>query len=204
MSARHCGLVAGALVLAVLMGCVGDPRVTDPPRTAVEQLLLSNAADRALALVDAKALAGKKVFLDTTAFVATDKEYPLSRFRTILGRDGALLVEDKKDAEVIASVACGALSIDRSDSLLGIPSVPIPVPGVTTFQTPEVALFKSTKQTGIAKFTLVAVDSKTGKQVLAHEPYSGTTYHNAKRAFFFLSYSSTDIPEKRRKWWHQP
>ncbi|WKZ20201.1 MAG: hypothetical protein QY310_06440 [Candidatus Jettenia sp. CY-1] len=41
-------ILAGILSTLFFEGCMGTPRVTDPKETAVEQLLLSTAADRAL------------------------------------------------------------------------------------------------------------------------------------------------------------
>ena len=61
--ARYRRMCYGLVALLILGGCMGAPRVTDPARTAVEQLLLSTAVDRALAVVDLSALAGKKVYL---------------------------------------------------------------------------------------------------------------------------------------------
>ena len=194
----------GLIGIVVLGGCMGSPRVTDPKRTAVEQLLLSTAAERALVAVDLKALEGKKVFLDASGFEGYDGAYALGQIKTLLGKQGAFVVEDRKQAEVVAEVTAGALAIDRSDSLLGIPPIPVPVPNVGSFETPEVAFFKTIKQTGVAKFAVTAYDPATGKQVLTSGPDSGTAYHNYHCMFFFFKFNRTDIPEKKRGWWKQP
>jgi len=204
MVRRLCSAIAVALSVAVLGGCMGTPRVTDPKRTAIEQLLLSTASDRALAGVDLNDLDGKKVFLDVSGFEGDDKAYAIGQLRTLLGKQGALLTEDKAQAAVVAEVTAGALSVDRSDSLFGIPAIPVPVPNVGTFETPEVAMFKTIKQTGVAKFAMNAYEPATGKQVLVIGPVSGTTYHNFHRILFFFKYYRTDLPEKQSKWWHQP
>ena len=49
-------------------------------------------------------------------------------------------------------IRAGALSIDRRESLVGIPSVDIPVPLTQELSTPEIALYKSEAQEGVAKF----------------------------------------------------
>ena len=107
----------GLLGIVVLGGCMGSPRVTDPARTAIEQLLLSTAAERALIGVDLKALEGKKVFLDASGFEGTDKAYAIGQIKLLLGKQGALFVEDRKQAEAVAEITSGALSIDRSDPI---------------------------------------------------------------------------------------
>lgn len=197
-------VLVGLLGIVVLGGCMGTPRVTDPARTAVEQLLLSTAAERALIGVDLKALNGRKVFLDASGFDGTDKAYAIGQIKMLLGNAGVLLVDDKKQAEVLAEITSGALSIDRSDSLLGVPSIPLPIPQVGIVQTPEVAMFKTIKQTGVAKFAMNAYEPATGKQVLAIGPVSGTTYHNFHRMFFFFKFYRTDLPEKKKGWLKQP
>ena len=197
-------VLVGLLGIVVLGGCMGTPRVTDPARTAIEQLLLSTAAERALIGVDLKVLEGKKVFLDASGFEGTDKAYAIGQIKILLGKQGALFVEDKKQAEVVVEVTSGALSVDRSDSLFGIPPIPVPVPNVGTFETPEVAMFKTIKQTGVAKFAMNVYEPATGKQVLAIGPTSGTTYHNFHRMFFLFKFYRTDLPEKKKDWWKQP
>jgi hypothetical protein len=48
-------------------GCANF-RMTNPPRSATEQLLLSASADRALATPDLRLLTGRKIFVDMTYF----------------------------------------------------------------------------------------------------------------------------------------
>lgn len=185
-------------------GCMGTPRITDPERTAVEQLLLSTAADRAIEKVDFRGLAGKKVFLDSSGFEATDKGYAIGLFSTLLGKHGAMIVEDKKEAEIIAAITSGALSIDRTDELLGIPSFTLPIPFTGQVKTPEVAFHKATSQKGVAKFVVNVYEKQTGKQLLAVGPTSGNTYYNYHKVLILFSFRITDIPEKEKGWWYQP
>ncbi|MEI8227755.1 MAG: DUF6655 family protein [Planctomycetota bacterium] len=51
-------------LVASLAGC-GTTRMSDSKRTATEQLLVSQAIDRAVMQVDVRPLAGRKVFLET-------------------------------------------------------------------------------------------------------------------------------------------
>lgn len=208
-------VLAGVIGILCTGGCMGTPRITDPTKTALEQLLISTAVDRALEGVDLAKLANRKVFLNTNDIQYvnnkihviegfSDKIYAIGLVSILLGKHGAFIVEDEKDAEITIVITSGAHSIDRSDSLIGIPAIPIPVPLVGTFEIPEIALFKSIKQTGIAKFSINAYDRTTGKQVLAVGPVSGFSYNNFRRVLLFFSFRTTDVPEKKRKWWVQP
>lgn len=183
---------------------MGTPRITDPTRTALEQLLLSTAADRAVEKIMLEALAGKKVFLDSSGFIGVDTAYVVTQVSILLGKYGALIVGDKKDAEAVAVFSAGSFSIDRSDSFVGIPSFPIPIPLTGTINTPEIAIFKNVKQTGVAKFALNVYEISTGRQILAVAPVYGNAYNNFHKMFFVFSYRTTDIPEKKKGWWSQP
>ena len=53
-----------AALCALVSGC-GTTKWSDSPRTATEQLLISDAVDRAISEIDFSALAERSVYLDT-------------------------------------------------------------------------------------------------------------------------------------------
>jgi hypothetical protein len=151
-----------ALAAMLLPGCTTG-RQTDPPRTATEQLLISTAADRAAASIALDLGPERKCFLDATNFEGLDGKYAIAAIRSSLLKKGTRFVGDKKDADTIVEIRSGALSIDKHDTLVGIPSVDIPIPLAGNFGTPEIALYKSEAQEGIAKFAATAYDAKDGR-----------------------------------------
>jgi hypothetical protein len=193
MMARKCVLIALMAVL-VASGCM-TPRVSAPARTATEQLLLSTAADRTVSQMDLSALKGKKVFLDAANFEATDKAYAIAAVASRLNKQGALLVEEKKEADAVAVIRAGALSTDGGSFLLGIPKLSVPVSFGASVETPEIALVKKIRELGIAKFALSAHDAATGKHLLTVGPVSGSAYYNFWTVLLVPFYVS-DIPEK--------
>lgn len=191
--------------IILFAGCMGTPRITDPERTAIEQLLLSTASDHAIKAikeVDFGMLAGKKVFLDSSRFEAVDKGYAIGLFSIMLGKHGAMIVEDKKDAQIIASITSGTLSIDRIDKFFGLPSFEVPIPLTGQIKTPEIALYKKIVQKGIAKFAINVYEKEMGKQLLVIGPISGSTYCNYHKVFIIFTFHTTDIPEKKKGWWY--
>src|SRR5687768_13125988 len=88
------------LLVPFLNGCL-QTRMTEPPRTAVEQLLLSTAADRSLQHAEWHIFDGKCVFVDTNYFESYDRAYVLGSIRNLLSLHGALLATSVNDAEVI-------------------------------------------------------------------------------------------------------
>jgi len=192
---------ASLALLGILLvaGCA-SPKLTDPARSATEQLLLSTAADLALKEVDLSPLAGRRVFLDTANFEATDKGYVVGAVNSLLTQQGGCLAPDKAKAEVILAIWSGALSIDRSDFLLGVPNLAVPLPFGGQVQTPEIALLKHISRTGIAKLGLHAYEAASGKHVLAIGPLAGRSRYGLW-TLVGLTFDFSNIPEKHRKGW---
>ena len=172
-----------ALILLLLPAAAGcsAPAQSLPPRTAQEQMLISTAADRSLARIDFTALAGRRVYVDDSQLQAFDKPYVLGKLRNFVSFCGGLLVNRIYDADVVIEPRSGALSINESTFLLGLPQIPIPLLG-QGFSTPEIAVFKYVRQTGIAKFSCFGYDAITRKLVFS----SGTNYGSARISSFTI------------------
>ncbi len=155
--------IASIVFVVLLTGC-GTWRETMPARSAEEHFLLTTAADRAIEDLPAKVVYLKAVHLKTDSLVCLEKEYVIERVRKeILKKNGKLV--SPEEAEVVLSVSSGGLSIDKVNNLLGVPELPIPVPGADSFKFPEIPIFKRVKYTGVAKLLFTAIDPKTKAQV---------------------------------------
>jgi hypothetical protein len=178
----------------LLTGC-HSLKVSEPKRTAAEQLLLSTAADRGLHGVDLSPLRGKKVFLEEQYFRSYDQEYILGAIRELISKNGAFLVRKIDDADIIVEARCGGLGIDTRLSLFGIPEIPIPIPFVGTIATPEIALYKAELHDSTGKFVLLAYDNKTGGYIHSTGSLAGKAYFNYYKLLGLFDWRSTDIPE---------
>ncbi len=170
-------------------------RETLPGRSATEQLLLSTAADRCVTALPLAGCEGKKVFIQLENLDAFDKPYVQQRLRASVLSAGGRMAEASKDADVVLEVASGALSIDRRDYLVGIPGLPIPIPSVGTFTTPELALFKIVLMKGKAKMLVTAVDPKEHSQLWEMPVEHGRARTNYWWLLFTGPYEWTDVPE---------
>jgi hypothetical protein len=178
-------------------GCV-QTKMTEPPRAAVEQLLLSTAADRSLASARFQDMfQGKKVYVDTNYFDSYDRLYVLGTIRDALSSHGALLVAEVKEADIVVEPRNGALSTDSNSTELGIPSVPVPIPFSGTVMTPDLYIFKSQKQFSTAKIALLAYDAKTRQHLYSSGPLVGRAHQHYYSFLLFVKLTRTDIPEKR-------
>lgn len=154
--------VAFAAAVIISAGC-GTSRWSDSKRTATEQLLISDAVERTVMLIDMRPLAGQSVFLDTAILDdVTDGKYMTSALRHQLLASGCQLAPDKDHATVIVEARAGAIGTDRTDLLLGIPATSVSFMGNGT-SIPEIAAFKRTDQRGVAKVNLFAYDKASGR-----------------------------------------
>jgi hypothetical protein len=162
---RTCLVLSAALAL-LETGC-GTTRMTDTARAATEMLLVSQAADNAVAQIDFSPLAGRTVYLDASGVPdahVVDKGYLVSMIRQQVVAAGGLLQEDKVKAEFVLDVRTGGLGTDRHGMLIGTPAVQLPsvVPGLPT-NLPEIALVKKNEQRGVAKVAVFAYSRITGR-----------------------------------------
>lgn len=207
-SLRACGALAfracGALVASLaLAGCTTD-RLTEPGQAATEQLLISTAVDRAVGELEPTIPAGTKVFVDAQYFdnapgdAALYSKYAIASIRDRLLQRGAHLVDDRKAADMIAEVRTGGQSIDHHDFLVGIPSIPLPIPLAGTLVTPKIALFEKDRQRGIAKLAITAMD-RNGALAASTGPTYGGSDHTSWTVLVMFSWKDKDVrPEAVR------
>jgi len=171
-------VVIMGLLLMIGSGC-SSIRVTDPPRTATEQFLLSGAASRAVGQLSFDALRGRDVFVDTSYFAASEEEFVLGELRARLLLAGVNIVPQRTNAQIVVEVRSGGVGIDRADFLLGLPSFTAAFGENDTFSVPfvlpEVAVLKNIEQWGIASVAYVAYWRDTGEVVASSGPYVGWT-----------------------------
>jgi hypothetical protein len=155
------------LVLAGVAGC-SSSRESEPPRTATEELLISTAVDDALEQLHLDIPPGTRLWVDAANFDGYDQKYAVGAIRNHLLRQGARLVAERKDADAVVEIRSGALSTNKKDMLIGIPSMDLPVPLAGDAKTPELSIVKEVDEKGVAKIGLTAYDAKTGELA----PYS--------------------------------
>jgi hypothetical protein len=190
-------VVWGVAICVFLTGCT-QTELTKPKRSATEQLLISTAADRALAQADLSIVSGKKVFVDKTYYDSTDKEYVLGEIRELITMRGGMLAQKMQDADIVIEPRSGALSIDSTSSLIGLPSSGAPVPFTGAVQIPEIALYKSEKQFSIAKIALLAYERDSGKHVAATGPLIGRANIKYYKFLGIITFNKTTVPERKK------
>lgn len=188
-----------ALLALFLAGCSTE-HSSLPERTATEQLLISTAADRAARRLSLEMPVNRRVFVDTTNFEGIDGKYAASAIKSELLRRGVLIVADKEEADAIVEIRAGALSIDQSTAIVGIPQFDFPLPLAGNFTFPEIALFKKEERQGVAKFAAFSYSARTGEFIAVADPDYGFSHKTQWVVALFLSWTTSDlIPEDASK-----
>lgn len=151
----HSRSLAIGLLGVVLVGC-STANTTNTARTSTEQLLISNAVDRALDKVDFTTFSGRAVYLEEKYIDCVDKNYVIASLRHRLLASGATLVAADA-AEIIVEARSGGVGTASTEAFVGTPEIVLP--GMVTI--PEVRMITRTRQEGAAKIGLVAYDAAT-------------------------------------------
>jgi len=170
-------------LMASLVGCGATKN-----RVATEQMLISDAVDRAVAHIDFSGLAGQRVFLNTeyikhirvqapanqgpsnSAIINAD--YITSSVRQQMMEANVLLQDKPEEADYIVELRCGAIGSDAHEVVYGVPannmlsSASTLVPGVPLVPTiPEIALAKRNDTFGAAKIGVFAYHRESKEPV---------------------------------------
>ncbi len=161
----------GLLLSALLAGC-GTTRL----QRATQQMVLSDAVDRAVSQLDFSSLKDRKVYLDTTyirqikGIDFVNAPYIISSLRHRLTSSGALLTDNKGEADVVVEPRVGALGYDGHDVTYGIPpsrllsTASVLVPNAPQLPPiPEISVAKRSDEVGVAKINVFAYERATGE-----------------------------------------
>src|SRR6059058_1719719 len=149
-------------------------------RLATEQLVVSEAVDKAVAAIDFSALSGKKVYFDTQYLDGVNMgpngnvKYVVSSLRQQMMAYDLRLQEKSDTADFVIEGRIGVLANDGYEVTYGIPGgaaaasataifpspVPIPAPSM-----PELSLGRRNHQAGSAKVGVFAYDRVTREPV---------------------------------------
>ena len=163
----------------LIIGCVLFSGCgTTISHSATEQLLASDAVDRAVNKINFEILANQKVYLDdrfakkikSSGLVNSD--YIISSIRQQLVSAGCLIQEDKNTADYIAEIRIGAIGTDTMEITYGLPpssalssaaQLVTSAPVIPTI--PEISVAKKNEYSSAAKVAVFAYHRETREPV---------------------------------------
>jgi hypothetical protein len=166
-------ICSSLLIVGCATGCG-----TTKSRTASQQLLLSDAIDQAVASIDFRPLAGKRVYFDTQ-FVAEIKtvgfvnsKYIISSIRQQMIAANCLVQESKDNAEYIVEARVGTVGTDNNEIVYGLPasnslsSAASLMPNSPPIPTiPEISFARKNVEQGVAKIAVFVYHRETREPV---------------------------------------
>jgi len=187
-------------VLLACAGCAIEQEVSRTPRTAVEQLLLTQAIERALSnltvpLPEHAMLHIDAISLDTARSLirmrgsdhgatkppALETAYVRDSVSAMLARKGYRTLSE--EATYLIRVMVESLGTIQGMTFFGLPpiqSVIIP------FAIPELTVYRLQKQSGYARLHLDLYDNRTGESIGSTSTLIGRTYYDQYTVFFTL------------------
>lgn len=170
-----------SLLSLVLLTACSSPWMTNTPRSAIEQYLISTTVDRCFAYTNYMNYSNKKAYMDYAYFAPqVDKPYAQGIIEGRLSSFGIVIVKKPEESDIIVQPICGVLGTDHDKFLIGTPTLPIPLPDTgMTFAIPEIPLFSKITRKAYGKFSVYIFNSKDRKPLEAIEGVrSSATYIN--------------------------
>lgn len=206
MLIRSCFLLG---LMAVLAGCSLEQELSRTPRTAVEQVLLTQAVNQALTNLTVQLPAGVNIELDAIGLESDrsrlrmtnsdlgslnspnrDILYIRDTVAAELGRRGYLVRARDMESPYLVRVMAESFGTMQGITFFGMPPVQsLLIP----FALPELTLYKQQNQSGYARLHLDIYDNRTGEFLGSSATLVGRTFYNQYTMLFFLTWNRTDI-----------
>jgi hypothetical protein len=188
-------------------GCAVEQEFSRTPRTAVEQVLLTQAIERALTNLTLELPEGAPLEVEATSLDSDrtlvrmsgaelgstrrpeiETAYIRDATAAVLGQKGYRL--PARDGTYLVRVMVESVGTMQGLSFFGLPpvqSVVIP------FALPELTLYKQQKQSGYARLRLDMYDNHTGAFLGSSATLVGRTYFDQYTILFYLTWYRTDL-----------
>lgn len=157
--------------------------------TPLEQILVSEAAEKCAKSLHVAMPAGSKVAIESYG-LTPGHTYMGGVVAGWLGRKGFFIAEEAQEAAYLIRVVVQTLGTEKSERTFGtegVESALLPV-GL-----PPITLFKRAANKGHARFYMDIYEARTGQLIHSTPWFEGTSYLNKYTVFFFITINSTDL-----------
>lgn len=198
--------------LAVLIGgCALTQEVSKTPRSAIEQLLLTQAVERSLAEVTVPLPEGAAVTVEVSGLqtdrahmhvseedasfgVIDSPSWDLAYVRDAasarLGELGYLVKKSQGEAPYLVRVKVESMGTNQGKTFLGLPPIQSLI---IPFALPQITLYQEQDQLAHVRLHLDVYEAHSGRFVPSTTKYIGSAYFNQYVVFLFFSFRSTDL-----------
>lgn len=184
-------IMLGVVFLILTSACSTTQKTAHSPRTAIEQLLHSEAISRSLAQQtqgDLPIPHGAKVSV-STAGLSADNPFVGDIVGGWLGNKGFLMASPE-NAQYRIHIVVNALGTEFDETFFGIP----PVSGsFLPISIPELSFYKSQNQIGYSNFYLNIFEQPSGRLIYSSPPYMAETFYNDYTILLLFKFNRTDL-----------
>ncbi len=166
--------------------CAFSNQVSPQEPSATTQLLLVRSLDRAIAQLDVRHLAGRRVDVELIA-QAGNHDFAIELVKKRLRERGVQLSSDAPQVKL--QVFATILGTDRGETLIGIPATYVPIFGVGS---PEVSIFKWVRNRGLVELELDTLEPKSGEVMDRLGPVVGAARRDDYTVLLFITFTLTD------------
>ena len=197
------------IVTALVTGCALEQEVSRTPRTAVEQVLLTQAVEKALVNLSVQLPEGVNVDMDVTGLESDrsrldmtntgqgtinrpsrDILYIRDAVAAELGRRGYRVSARGAESPYLVRVMAESFGTMQGNVFVGMPpvqSVLIP------FSLPELTLYKRQSQSGYVRLHMDVYDNRTGEFLGSTPKLIGRAYFNQYTVLILATWLRTDV-----------
>jgi len=183
-------LIAVLLVCSLITGCGALSRESSKtPRTAIEQLLLSQAAARSIGQLTIPLPPESSLAIDS-AGLTPDQEFVRHVMAEQLSRLGYRVRKPDEKPTYLIRITLQGYGTEQGTSFLGMPpvqSVLIP------FSLPEISIYKKVHQRGLIRLAVSVYRQETGDMISTSPWYEASTHYHQYVILLVFSWISTDL-----------
>ena len=194
---------------ALITGCALSQEVSRTPRTAIEQVLLTQAVEQALANLSVRLPDGVNVDVDVTGLESDrsrlgmmntdlgtinvpsrDILYIRDAVAAELGRQGYRVSARGAESPYLVRVMAESFGTMQGGVFVGMPpvqSVLIP------FSLPELTLYRNQSQSGYVRLHVDVYDNRTGEFLGSTPKLIGRAYFNQYTVLLLATWHRTDV-----------
>jgi hypothetical protein len=209
MTGPYAWIIVSALL--ILPGCALEQEISRTPRTAVEQLLLGQALERALDKLSLPIPEGASLMVEVSGFQTDrahlqlmdqkrgainnlywDFSFVRDATSTHLGELGYRIRTRASEATYLVRVMVQSLGTNQGLVFFGMPAVQSMI---IPFALPELTLYRKQNQLAYARIKLDIFEMATGRLFRSTPWWVGEAFYNQYTILFFIFYRTTDLSD---------
>ena len=179
--------LAFQLVILLMTGCT-TIRMTQTPRSALEQRLEIKALERAVSQIPIDQLKGKSVSLEVFGLNTIDLPFAIAYCRVWLIKQGIHVVQEEGAFDLQLKVFLKVLAVDQTEVLFGTPEfnfLGIPIPAI--------AFYRHLLNRGRADLKGYVIEPESSTLVGELPVSSGKAKNDRYTLLFIISWTKSDL-----------